>query len=80
MEKVLEEIRKERERQHHIWGDQEHEDIWWLGILMEEVGELPQAILHDRFGGKAAGTVRKELIHVVAVGVQWLESRKEVKR
>lgn len=77
MEEVFELIRTERKRQYEKWGKQRHDNYRWLAILMEEVGELAQAILHDQFGGAHAGTARIELIHVAAVAVQWLESMQE---
>ena len=70
---VLKWILDERERQNAKWGEQNHDNYTWLCILGEEFGELSQAILHDTFGGSAKGTFKTELIHVVAVGVQWLE-------
>ncbi len=66
-------IRAERERQNATWGEQNHDAYTWLAILGEEFGELSQAILHDTFGGNAAGTMHAELVQLVAVGVQWLE-------
>lgn len=75
IEQVLDKIREEREEQQAKWGIQYHDDFRWLAILTEEVGELAEAILHDEFGGKATGMSEKELIHVVAVGVQWLEHK-----
>jgi len=62
--------RKEQDRQ---WGEQNHDDYKWLAILTEEIGEVSQAVLHDDFGGRAAGKVKEELIQVAAVAVQWLE-------
>ena len=70
---VLDEILIERHRQDEKWGEQNHDDYRWLAIITEEVGELAQAILHDEFGGHAAGTTRAELTHVAAVAIQWLE-------
>lgn len=70
---VFDAIRVERERQYAKWGEQNHDPYTWLAILGEEHGELAQAILHDTFGGNAAGTMRKELVEVAAVAVQWLE-------
>ena len=67
-------IRKERQRQQAKWGKQLHSNFIWLAILTEEVGELAQAILHDKFGGRAKGTAKTELLHVAAVAVQWLEA------
>jgi NTP pyrophosphatase (non-canonical NTP hydrolase) len=70
----IEEILKERERQNKKWGAQTHEPEIWLAILSEEVGELSEAILHSKFGGKEAGRTREELIHVAAVALQMLEA------
>ena len=70
---VFEIIRMERQRQNDKWGEQNHDDYRWLAILTEEVGELAEAILHDEFGGDAAGHTHTELIHTAAVAVQWLE-------
>ncbi|KKN66943.1 hypothetical protein LCGC14_0466230 [marine sediment metagenome] len=70
---IFETIQKERQRQEDKWGQQNHDNYRWLAILTEEVGELSQSILHDEFGGRAAGMTRTELIHVAAVAVQWLE-------
>lgn len=73
LEPELDAIVQERVRQHLKWGQQDHDDKTWLAILTEEVGELAQAILHDKSGGPAAGTARDELVQVAAVAVQWLE-------
>jgi len=72
--RVMREIQEERQRQDEKWGEQNHDDTWWLAILMEEVGELAQAMLHSSFGGPHAGTERTELTQVAAVAVQWLEA------
>ena len=71
--RVLNAIKEERLRQNKKFGEQNHDDYHWLAVLTEEVGELAQAILHDEFGDKAAGTAPAELIQVAAVAVQWLE-------
>lgn len=60
-------IRAERQQQDRKWGQQDHDDLYWLAILAEEVGELAQAILQNKDGGV------KELSHVAAVSVAWLE-------
>jgi NTP pyrophosphatase (non-canonical NTP hydrolase) len=66
-------IVKERRNQDKKWGEQNHDDYTWHAILTEEIGEVSQAILHDRFGGAAAGTVRAELVQVAAVALAWIE-------
>lgn len=63
----------ERDGQDEKWGEQNHDDYRWLAILTEEIGEIAQACLHDEFGGKATGTVGKELIQAAAVIFGWLE-------
>jgi len=70
---VISLVRTERINQNHKWGVQNHDNYRWLAILSEEVGEVSQAILHDEFGGKAAGTVKAELIQTAAVAFQWIE-------
>jgi NTP pyrophosphatase (non-canonical NTP hydrolase) len=51
-------IRDEGVRQDRKWGEQNHSPDIWLSILTEEVGELAQAILADRFD-----TGRDEKLH-----------------
>jgi NTP pyrophosphatase (non-canonical NTP hydrolase) len=76
---VLNDISVERERQYRKWGVQEHDDLIWLAILTEEVGEVSQAILQSRFGGDHAGTEYTELVEAVSVGIQWLEHMRRKK-
>lgn len=70
---VVDLIWEERKRQIEKWGEQFHTNPVWMSILMEEVGEACQAILHDMFGGSHAGTWKTEMIHVAAVAIQILE-------
>lgn len=44
MEKVLQDVRKERERQTEKWGEQMHSFSKWISILTEEVGEAAREI------------------------------------
>lgn len=68
---VLNEVASERARQDARWGEQNHEDLVWGAILGEEVGEVSQAMLEDRFG--RGGNLREELLQVAAVAVAWVE-------
>jgi hypothetical protein len=62
-------IAAERQRQDAKWGEQNHDDHKWNTILCEEKGEVSKAILeHDGPG------VLKELSHVAAVAVAWIEA------
>lgn len=65
-EKILEQIRWERQRQDAKWGEQNHKDLFWLGILTEEIGEVAKELLEER-------DPAEELIQVAAVAVAWLE-------
>jgi hypothetical protein len=82
---ALEEILRERLRQDEKWGPlprpygalllESHPDFVWLGILMEEVGELSKAIIENKNDDRT-----KELTQVAAVGMAWLtdlKARKE---
>ena len=64
----------EMERQDSKWGsDRNLDPFLWAAILGEEVGEFNQAILHDYYGGKCAGTSRDELVQIAAVALQIIE-------
>ena len=75
--KALRLVLAERQAQDEKWGDQAHHpDSTWLTILMEEVGELSQVVLHARFGGHH-GTwenAMEEATQVAAVSLAWLEA------
>ena len=68
LDSVILTIIAERARQDAKWGEQNHDDLYWLGILMEELGETAKALIESD-NTKA----REELIHTVAVGIGWLE-------
>jgi hypothetical protein len=70
---IIQTVLEERLRQDAKWGEQNYDDATWALIAGEEFGEVQQAILHDRFGGKAKGTTRVELVQLTAVCLQWLE-------
>jgi len=58
-------VRKERERQDRKWGVSRnlHPQLW-LPVVMEEVGEVAQAVLKgDR------DNYREELVHIAAVAL-----------
>lgn len=62
------EVLEERKRQDIKWGEQNHTDLEWLAIVLEEVGECAKAILEK-------SNLREELVQVVAVIVAWDECR-----
>lgn len=67
----------ERASQDQKWGDQAHHpDTVWLAILIEEVGELAQVVLHSKFGGHHGtwGNALEEATQVAAVAMAWLEA------
>lgn len=61
-------VRKERTRQEVLWGGRHNSLLKWSCILMEECGELAQAILD-----KDQDQVYEELVQVAAVAVAWGE-------
>ena len=71
---ALADVVAEMERQDVKWGsDRDLSPFIWASILGEEVGEFNQAILHDYYGGKFAGTSRDELVQIAAVALQIIE-------
>ena len=77
-EAALDLIRTERMRQDKKWGEQNHPDLYWLAILMEEVGELSNAIIEKPqvFMDPENHERDKELTQVAAVAVAWMEAIK----
>lgn len=75
LEHILQSIRLERQRQDAKWGEQNHSPYGYLAILVEEVGELAEAILQTQFGGPHGGAenIYTEAIHVAAVAIAILE-------
>ncbi len=69
----------ERARQNEKWGLQRHDYGIWLTILVEEVGEVAQAMQKNKGWGKDsdASNLYEELIHVAAVAVAIAEQVKE---
>lgn len=75
MNNALQSVLAERQRQEEKWGEQNHNPYIYLTILVEEVGELGQAILQTQFGGECGGweNVRKEAVHCAAVALAIIE-------
>jgi len=69
MDKFEELVRQERVVQEAKWGEQNHDSFVWMPILMEEVGEVAEAILYNGFGGKKHPDkdIEHELTQVAAV-------------
>lgn len=74
--KKFEPVYKEQKRQIKKWGLQNHYPHKFLSILVEEVGEVAEAILKTEDEGqtKTWSDVIKELIQVQAVAQSMIES------
>jgi NTP pyrophosphatase (non-canonical NTP hydrolase) len=70
---AIEHVVGERVRQQEKWGEQNHSMFIWLTILGEEVGELSECVLHERFGGPERDNLFKEAVQVAAVSFQIVE-------
>jgi hypothetical protein len=73
---IYDEIQNERQRQRNRWGEQFHTNEFWLGIVMEELGEAAKETIEG--AGYSQHTpyddrLRAELIQVAAVVVAWIE-------
>lgn len=74
MRLALIDVLKERDRQEHLWGEQNHTIFPWLAILQEEVGEMcheAMAIYFDKQNRQKE--LRTELVQVAAVALSMLE-------
>jgi len=77
---AIDAVLAERQRQDAKWGQQNHDPVYWLGILGEEFGELCQAINETVFDNgpeerKKGGytNMRAEAVQVAAVAVAFVE-------
>jgi NTP pyrophosphatase (non-canonical NTP hydrolase) len=79
MKVVNADVLEERQRQNEKWGLQRHDLGGWLMILMEEVGEVAEAMMKKRGWGKEtdAENLYKELIQVAAVACAIAEQVRE---
>ncbi len=68
-ERVSKQVKLERACQDNKWGQQNHDPVWWMSILGEEVGEAQKAVLESSFGDKSWREYRAELVQVAAVAV-----------
>jgi len=66
---VLSEVVAERISQDIRWGEQNHNPVYWIAVVTEEIGEAAKAAV--QFDWKQ---YRKELIHTAAVAVNAVES------
>jgi len=70
-EQIYRLIQIERTAQEHKWGIQNHPPLYWLGILMEEVGEVAKAVIEEK---RSYNEVKEELVQVAAVSVAFIDS------
>ena len=71
------EIARELFHQDAKWGpDRTHSDEWWYAILGKEFGEIGKVLLEDHFDYPESwpGDIRQEVVQLVCVGLQWLNS------
>ena len=68
---VFDVVSEECDRQIEKWGRQKHSNWFWLLILLEEIGEVCEAILQDD-----RDQITAELIQCAAVIVSWLSDSK----
>ena len=64
----------ERTNQDLKWGEQNHSPEIWLCVLIEEVGELANAIQEYRFGAGEKENMGDELVQIAAVARVFFES------
>lgn len=85
MENVIEDVKKERQRQNEKWGVQNRSLIEWNAILTEEVGEAAKEAVDHHFATDAdlvnpytqrdrLERYRAEMVQVAAVAIQAIEN------
>lgn len=81
-EQVIEDIKRERNRQDDMWGIQEHTAPVWASIIGEEYGETCKAINEFMFNNTLANEqeIYNEAIQTAAVCVALCEHILRVRR
>ena len=69
---VLDAVFDERMRQIAKWGDQHHDNGFWLAVLGEEFGEVARAMLKQKDGEQSIDII-EELTQCAAVCCAWIE-------
>ncbi len=69
-ETIFNAIDAERDHQDAKWGEQNHADDYWLGIVMEEVGEVAKAVIE-----RDDENVEGEIVQTMSVLMGWMECR-----
>lgn len=81
MDKIIEEIKAEREKQKAKWGEQNHSIIEWQAILMEEVGEVAKEATDFHFKNpylNGNGEMQEVLENDVVQSIRLADYRKEL--
>lgn len=77
LDDIVADVEDECAEQHDKWGVQEHSQLYWLGILVEEVGEVAKAIIEAGLPGRRRNPatvvdLRTELVQVAAVAISMI--------
>jgi NTP pyrophosphatase (non-canonical NTP hydrolase) len=80
MDFIIEEIKKERERQDEKWGEQNHHPLLWFSIIGEEYGEMCHAFNEYTFEEtpEHLEEMKREAVQVAACCVAMLECLERV--
>lgn len=70
---IYAQIVSERMRQDNQWGEQNHDPVYWVGILAEELGEVAKEAIEEHLRDTSS-QYRKELLHLAAVAVAAIEA------
>lgn len=73
---AIKSVLRERKAQDEKWGVQRHYPLRWLAVLLEEVGEIGEAMndASDLRMQEVEGRIYHEVTQVAAVAVAWLEA------
>ncbi len=61
-------IINEEYKQEEKWGEQNHDNYYWICILTEEIGEIAKALIENQ-----NEDMEKEIIQTAAVCVSWVD-------
>jgi NTP pyrophosphatase (non-canonical NTP hydrolase) len=81
MVRAIGDVMRERDHQDAKWGEQQHDPVYWVGILAEELGEVakeaieivPMSARGIRPRDESLARLRAELVQLAAVAVAAIE-------
>ena len=79
LDHLIKMVEAENRRQLEKWGTQTHQSYQWLCFLMEEVGEVAEAIAEADYREGDLNNIARELIQVATLALKMAEMSVQIR-